>query len=299
MQNLLDKFWKFRKTLMSCLAYMYMKLYGLELSFRDVWEETYSLKSHSDRNLDQANDLDGLFAVAKDCLKSATDRRVGIADKCKTLLTLSSLLLGLVGFLLPRQLLFDATWKRVLLFLAILALLDTIALLLVFFGVGREMVVSLDQNDADLDSDNLKKSLINAYMRTQVDTDNRTNYLADVFKTARFFFLMAFSMIVVLCSIAFFAPSEATRAEAFANELRGDPRLIDLLRGPKGDKGEHGAGGERGDPAVVDNDAIIDKVVDSPRLKEFIRKASEERRQEPRKTSSKGAKASKDLGSGG
>jgi hypothetical protein len=76
-----------------------------------------------------------------------------------------------------------------------------------------------------------------------------TDYLADLYKTARFYFLWGFLVLFVVLTTKHFAgpPRDAEKA---IKQLRGDPKLIELLRGPKGDPGERGpqgARGERGD----------------------------------------------------
>jgi hypothetical protein len=121
-----------------------------------------------------------------------------------------------------------------------------VTLLLIYFGVGTETTVCLDQADVELDKDNLKKSLINLYLNCQVDSDNRSDYLLDIYKVARFFSLFAFCIILILLSVHFFSRSSSTDAEKVIQQLRSEPKLIDLLRGPKGEKGDKGDQGESG-----------------------------------------------------
>jgi len=284
LQRLLDWFHYARKEWMCFLAYVSMRFYGIEPTLEDVREESYSHRQHSNRNLDQAKDLDGLLSMAKDCWKRAVDRRAAVTDKCKTLLTLSSLLLGIVGVLLPKQLTFDAHWMRLLVLVSILSLLNAVALLVVFFGIGREMVIALDQENVGLDTNDLKKSLINSYLACQVSMDGRTDYLVDLFKTARFFFLTAFSLLVLLVSVNFFTQSPTGEVEKTIAELRGSPELIELLRGPKGGPGEkgdtgsegpQGEKGERGENGKVDLSDIVDALVKDPRLEMLVKKAIE------------------------
>jgi hypothetical protein len=184
------------------------------------------------------------MATAKDCFKSATDRRNLVTDKCKTLLTLSSFILTISGLFLPKAFEFDPWWMRALFFVAGLFLLNAVTMLLIYFGVGAETTISLDQSEVHLEKDNLKKSLINLYLRCQVDADNRTDYLLDIYKVARFFSLLAFFIILLLLSVNYFSRSSSTDHEKVIQQLRSDPKLIELLRGPKGDKGEKGEKGE-------------------------------------------------------
>lgn len=286
-QRLLDGFHSLRQWLVTRLAFYSLRLYGLEdLTLGDVGCGSYSRQKHTDRKLENAKDLDALVAASRECLDNANNRRAAITDKCKTLLTMSSLLMGLVGFLLPKAFAFDATWMRVFGFLAMLALMNTITLLLIFFGVGRDSEVSLEQDDVDLDSENFKKSLINLYLRCQIDMDNRTNYLVDLYKAARFFALLAFAVFVALFSINFLCNSPRDQTKRIIRELRSDPALIELLRGPKGDEGEKGEQGdpglqgrvrpkgERGQDATFDEERIIERLRNDPRLSEKFEEAA-------------------------
>jgi hypothetical protein len=189
---------------MNMIAYASFRLYGIDnVSISNIKEGMYTQNNHTPRNLEKAKDLDFLLSTSKECWENAKNRRSAIIDKCKTLLTMGSLLLGFIGILLPKSFAFDNTWMRIVCFVAVLALLNTVTLLLVFFGIGRESEISLDQEEIELDSDNLKKNMINLYLQCQSSMDNRTNYLVDLYQVARFFFLMAFSVIVILYSVDF------------------------------------------------------------------------------------------------
>ena len=195
-QRFLDAFYWCRRGVTWFLAYSSLRACGIEISVKDVWEGTYSEPKHVNRTLDQATELSELLSTAKECLQSAQRRRSVISDKCKMLLTFSSLLLGLIGLLLPKSFAFDPVWMRVVFFGAVAALLNTVVLLLVFVDVGRETAISLDQGDVEWKSEDLKKNLINLHIRCQTDLENRTDYLVDLYKAARFFFLSAFSICI-------------------------------------------------------------------------------------------------------
>jgi Collagen triple helix repeat (20 copies) len=246
-QGMLDSFYYFRKFILDCIAYASIRVFGIEdCTFADVKRSRYDRPKHQDLHLENAKDLDALLAAAKDCFKAATDRRTLVTDKCKTLLTLSSFILAVSGLFLPKSSEIDPWWMRASFFAAGLFLLNSVALLLIYFGVGTDTTVCLNQTDVELDKDNVKKSLINLYLNCQIDADNRTNYLVDVYKVARFFSLFAFSIILVLLSVNYFHRSSSTDPEKIIQQLRSDPKLIDLLRGPKGDVGEKGDRGDRG-----------------------------------------------------
>lgn len=279
LQKWLDRFHWLRSSVVSGLAYCSMRLYGFEdFTYQDVKSGAYSRKDHQDLDLDESTNLDDLVTASRECFENATARRSAVTDKGKTLTTMSSLLLGLVGILLPKSFAFDSIEMRIVCFLAVLALLNTVTLLLVFFDVGKETQVLLNQDDVDLDHQDYKKSLINSYLRCKVDTDNRTDYLVDLYRSARFFFLVAFTTVVVLFSIRFAGSSPDDDTERVIHRLRGEPKLVELLRGPKGDRGALGTRGPKGDQgpsgprgnagkdAVVDEARIIEKLLNDPRL---------------------------------
>lgn len=282
-QRCLDGFYTARSWMANVLAYLSLRVYGFEeISLAEVSHAAYRGMEHKDRSLEHVHDPDLIVAESKACLQNAQARRSAITDKCKTLFTLSSLLLGLIGVLLPKSLAFDALWMRVICFLAVLALLNTIVLLLTFFDVGSDTEVSLDQEQVDLEAGNFKKSLINLYLRCQVAMDNRTDYLVDLYKAARFFFLLAFTVVALLFSVNFLLDAPKNRTEDVIRALRSDPSLIELLRGPKGDigpkghsgdpgaqgaDGKPGDKGDRGMDAILDEDSLIERILNDPRFK--------------------------------
>lgn len=272
-QKLLDGFWWLRKWVISCLAYISLRVYGSEVSFQSIWLEKFPSKTNANLNLDKAKDLPGLLSVAKECLKVAESRRAVVTDKCKPLLTLSSLLLGLVGVLLPTAFAFDALWMRMLFFASALALLNTVALLLVLFAVGASSVISLDQDEVALEKDDLQKNLINSNLQCQADMDQRTDYLVEVYKAARFYFLSAFTVVVILFAISFFSQSTGDQTERVIRELRSDPHLIELLRGPKG---EIGKDGDHGKDGTVNVNEIIEQLIRELRIEETFSTQTQE-----------------------
>ena len=247
----IDAFWLVLKTILDVFTYLSIRLYGIEdCSLTDIRAGRYDNSSGEPRNLDKAKDLDSLLAESKECLSIAGERRQVVTDKCKTLLTLGSLLLAIIGALLPKSFAFDSLWLRLFCFMAILCLLNTVILLLVYFAVGTEQTVSLSQAELELESDNLKKSLINQHFTCESATDNRTDYLADIYKVARFFFMFAFFIIVGLFAVNYFSRANENDTKKLVEELRANPDLVNVLRGPKGDKGDkgdHGDVGPKGD----------------------------------------------------
>ena len=115
------------------------------------------------------------------------------------------------------------------------------------------MKIELDQSIVPLEKNDLKKTLINEYLKCEVDSENRTDYLVNVYEAARFFALSGFFLMLLLAAANYLGNSPSDSAKHTIRELRRDPILIDLLRGPKGEKGDlgpRGPKGEKGDPAL-------------------------------------------------
>jgi hypothetical protein len=215
--------------------------------YDDVTLARYRRETHIDRRLENAKDIEGLVAISKEILKNSIDRRAIIADKCKSLLTISSTLLAISGLILPKFVEFDHVASKVLFSIAIVFLLGTVVLILTFFGIRSETTISLDQNDVDLGTLDLKKSSINSYLRCVTDQDNRTAYLIDVYRAASTLTLLALCITVVLFFVTSFMYSNSSTADNVIQQLQSNTKMIDILRGPKGDAGQQGLKGETGE----------------------------------------------------
>jgi hypothetical protein len=246
-QNILDGFHWSRKCLVTAIAYFSLRLYATEVTWSEVSNGLYDSSKHTDRDLTRVGDLSLILTEAKDSLKESEGRLVAITDKCKNLLTLSSILLTLVTVLLTKSPC-NSIWMRMLFLVSALAFFDAVILLMVFFDVGRGMSIDIGQEVVDLPTDDFKKCLINLCFKCRIDLDNRTNYLVDVYKVARFFFLSAFTMLVLLFSLNLFLTTPEDSAKAVAHELWSDTNFVQIVRGEKGDPGPKGDRGLNGEP---------------------------------------------------
>jgi hypothetical protein len=246
LQKLFDGFFHFRKWLITLVAYVSLRLYGSEPSWDDLWNEKFKSFKHTNLNLNNAGDLDLMLVEVRERLKNAEARSAAVTDKCKTLLTLASLLMVLVGGLLFKATL-GPLWARVFLFLTTLVLLNAITLVAVIFGVRSEMFIVIEQNEVDLQRDDFKKCLINLHLLCQVDRDNRNDYLVEIYRAARFYFLSALTILVLVLTINFFLISPDDQVKATARELRMDTNFLQSVRGDRGERGEKGNTGPKGD----------------------------------------------------
>lgn len=235
-----------RKWVIDVLTFVSIRLVGCRYSFQEVQNRQYSLAGHQDRRLEAALAIDVLLETARACYSSAVERRTFVTDKVKTLLTLNSGLLAVVAVFSPRVIEFDDVKVRILLYLGVLALVNAFLILWAFFDVRMEMLVSLEQSEVSLGKEDLQKSLINSYLKVQAAADNTANFLADLYKTARFFLMSGFFLVFLAISGAYFLSPTPSATERVIQSLRADPKMIDLLRGPRGERGEPGPKGDVG-----------------------------------------------------
>lgn len=239
-QKLLDSFYYGRRWAAAAVAFLSIRLFGVEVTFSDVKHGKYPLRKFVPLNLDDSRSLDDLLSIAEECHERAETRRLHVADKCKTLLTVTSLSIALIGFLLPRSLTWEAWWMQLMFFFAIAALINAIFLLLVLFAVGAEEFIDLKQDKVALSESDLKKYLINSRLKCESSLDDRTDYQVDVYATARFFFLSGFLIIAALVSLSVLSQNSGGQTADLIRSIRADDKLITLLRGPQGVRGDAG-----------------------------------------------------------
>jgi hypothetical protein len=121
LQKILDSFYYVRKWAVTAVIYLSLRFYGSEVLFVSLWSRTFENAKHADLNLDEAKDLETLLEEAQENLKRAEARRAVVMDKCKVLFTLSTILLGAIGLLMPKAFAFSHSWMKVLFFFATLA----------------------------------------------------------------------------------------------------------------------------------------------------------------------------------
>ena len=247
-QKGLDGFHGFRKKLVATITWLSFRLYATEVTWDEVFDEQLKdAQEYKNLALSTEENLDVLLEEARNGLKAAEARRSGITDKFKTLLTLSSVFLAIAGLLKSTS---NSIWVSIPFVLSGLAFLNVIMLMVVFFGVRSIMAIHIDQKEAALPRNDLKKQLINSHFQCQTELDNRTDYLVEVYKVARFYFLLAFTVLVLTVGVSSLLTPRDAQAKAVAKELRGDNTFLQSVRGDKGERGEKGESGVRGDPGA-------------------------------------------------
>jgi hypothetical protein len=99
------------------------------------------------------------------------------------------------------------------------------------------MTIGIDQNEVELTSDDFEKCLVNQYFECATNLDNKTDYIVEVYKAARFFFLSAFTLVIILFAFKSFLISPNESAKVVARELLTDTNLLRSVRGERSDSG--------------------------------------------------------------
>lgn len=257
MQRILDRFYYARKYVTAFLTFLSIRLYGSEVSFLSVLDQ--KLPSRCKRILlEGAEAPDVVFDLARERYKGALDRRNIVSEKLKALLTLGSLMLAAIGLLVPRGA-FGASWSRIGLYVCALLLLNAIALILASQEVRTEMHVTLDETDVPKRSNELKAQVAGDYLMCAHDVDQGTDYLVEIYKAAKMSLSSGMWIAAALVSIVYTSQPKSDPVGDIVSRLRGDPALVELLRGPRGMKGESAS-----------EEEVIGRLVKDHRLKEVI-----------------------------
>jgi hypothetical protein len=190
-QRVLDVSYWLRLNIAASITYLNLYAYGINTEYNSVIDKRYYRK-HLALNLDSVGDIDTILEATKDELKSADERRTTTANKCTTLLIMSIFLTSLIIAL------DQYNRAQILTTISLLLLLNTITLLIPFNDITNEEQVIITQEDITLNSLSLKKALINDYKRVKNNRDNHTDYLVDVYKVARFCFMLSMAPIFML-----------------------------------------------------------------------------------------------------
>lgn len=257
MQRILDAFNYARKYASAFLAFVSIRLYGSEVSFRNVLDQRLP-STQTEIDMGSACDADTVLDLAKERHEGALNRRLVVSEKLKTLLTLGSLMLGAIGLLVPKGTALGL-WSRLGLYVCALMLLNTIVLLLASLEVRAEMNVSLTQEAIAKEGKELKKEVAGDYLRCAHDADEGSDYLVEVYKAAKLFLSSSLWLAAILLTIIYSWQPKRDSVTELVAKLRGDPELVELLRGPKGEQGE-----------PSNEEVVIQRILRDPRLRRLI-----------------------------
>lgn len=227
-RKILDGFHYFREWLTTLITFLSLHIYASDISWESIKTRKIKSPEQDDLNLDDAKDLDLLLSEVKCRLAEEEDRRNSTTDKCKSLVTLSSLVLAASGIVVSKTNL-DSTWTQLLLVLASLSLLHVVVLISMHFAVGADMKLTIEQHEAALSGDDLRKSLINNYLKCQADRNDRVNFLVELYKGSRFFFLLGLTFIIALLVSTVPARPNENLPSAVAKQLTENATFIERL----------------------------------------------------------------------
>ena len=185
---------------------------------------------------------DELLDLAKSIHGQTEKRKATIDDKCKTIMTVSSISLPLISAILPR-LPSPAIGVVPLLFVFLAAFLVMVQL-----NVGSSSYPTLDAGLAVLEPEPQKKRLIASYLESARFNDCCTDFNVDVFRAARRSLLLGLLCLVAVAAFGgLLGPSSQSDEDRLIRRLRSEPDVIELLRGPRGTTGKTGPSGLRGE----------------------------------------------------
>jgi hypothetical protein len=202
-------------------------------------------------DLSHAVNTDKVLDVAKFQYEATHARRALIDEKIKTLLTLTTVIVGIFSVVLTKfASLLTALPPMVLLLLVVLIVAEYYSISFSGFPAVIPDLLSITDDDA------FNRALAEQYLRANRFNDARVDYLAALYMLARrtFFFGLFLVAVVGLGAAATSKADDESLKQSLVTELRSDPTLIELLRGPQGPsgaKGEQGDQGERGPPGLA------------------------------------------------
>jgi hypothetical protein len=170
-----------------------MRLSAIECTFAEVQQRQYQSKSELALPSEEINISDDKIDFLKDKNKEVKERRDRVDTKARTLLTLTSLLLGLIS---SATSIASAKAIGIWSVLPLTLLFLTIFLLTVYFGVDRSQTT--DYSYIFSNSDVAKKMLCNDLITSQDYNERVTNFLLDLYRAALRYFSVSMLCIMVL-----------------------------------------------------------------------------------------------------
>lgn len=167
-----------------------MRLSLIECKFQEVYNKRYQSEVQSLDLSQSENFCEDTLNFIKEKNKEVNDRRDKIDTKARTLLTLTSLLLGLISNLAsPKTIGIVSVLPLVFLFF-------TIFLLIQYFGI--EFFLTTDYSCILSDSTLDKRKLGEDIIRSSNYNQSVTNFFVDLYRSALRYFFLATLLIMIL-----------------------------------------------------------------------------------------------------
>jgi len=199
-QSILDFIYYRRRDLLFSIIYLSMRLYGLEITFEEVKQGKYSNSDDSKQylNVENTDNLDYLLTATKESFEESKRRLDKIMEKSKSLITICSLMIPLIAILFSNWLDCKNLFIKAGMALSIFTLFLTILLIIHLSEIKPRMQPIIDQNMAVSDENKFKKERIKDFHQSTYNNEKRTDYIADVYKTASLFFMVSLVIIMSL-----------------------------------------------------------------------------------------------------
>jgi hypothetical protein len=193
------------------MVWIAMRLLGSDCTVQHIENQRFAEPMPQKLDLDGAKDLDTLLVTVKEAYKASVDRRGVLTDKCKTLATLCTLVIAAAGIMLPKPFSINLGWPWLILFFGALCLFLAIWIVLSYSRSLYEVVLQLLPQETSLESQELKKSLINSYYQCHINHDERNKVLGTLYSAARLYFLIGLTVVGAFFAIEFFFPPPTDR----------------------------------------------------------------------------------------
>ena len=232
--------------------WLLLRLGTVPIKFTEVRDCAYKKSTDfSKLTYDKGQGKNTLLSLAREIYLESRNRREVLDRKIGSIMTLTGLLLPLgVSYFLITS---DSAIIGWLSFLALVAITGLLllcsSLLLEYLGLNKFSQPLIDQNTVDLDEDQKTIEITKDYLTATTINENVNMYLADVFRAARHFFILALGVATIAgwSTAAWKAfGGQPPVQKRLINVLNADPELVGLLRGPQGEAGPSGPVGPAG-----------------------------------------------------
>lgn len=176
-------------------TWILMRISCIDCTPNEVWERQYQSRNTLVFLSEEVKICDTKIDFLKDKNKEVKDRRDRVDTKARTLLTLTSLLLGLIS---SATSIASARSIGLWSILPLTLLFFTIFLLTVYFGVDRSQTTDYSYIFLDSESELAKRDLCNDLMRAQDYNERVTNFMLDLYRSALRYFSFAMLCIMLL-----------------------------------------------------------------------------------------------------
>jgi hypothetical protein len=176
------------------ITWLLMRLSCIECTISEVQQRQYQSSEEFILPSEEINISDLKMDFLKEKTKEVKERRDGVDTKARTLLTLTSLLLGVIS---SATSIASANAIGILSILPLTLLFFTIVLLTVYFGIDRSQTTDYSYIFSDSNPEAFKRMLCNDLLISQDYNDRVTNFMLDLYRSALRYFSIAMLFIMI------------------------------------------------------------------------------------------------------